>query len=388
MARAVAHRLGHRAIFSPILDPNGVGNGTHIHFSLRDAADRPVMLRCRAALWAQPTRRAFVAGILHHLPALAAITAPSAASYYRLRPNRWAPTWANVAHRRTAAPSIRVCPIFGPRRGRRAAIQHRVPRRRRRREPLSGARRAGLGGGRRHPARNCGCRPEPSRPFWDMTEDERDAAGARPLPAQPRRGAAHLAATEVGSGLVRSAAPRCVSQSQTGRDPRSCGTERRRRSARATPRRIEHGRDTEPRGRDRARSCRAVVHRHAKYQRQSRGAALRAMTACGARIPLRLLLPQDAARRRAEHAAPAGRLPSGGDRGDVHRDREPDPRRTGSQPRLQDQRPRRAEGLLGRQGAGRDRAGRRRDRHPEDLVHPCSSPPTSTTYCAISACAT
>ena len=37
MARAVAHRLGHRAIFSPILDPDGVGNGTHIHFSLRDA---------------------------------------------------------------------------------------------------------------------------------------------------------------------------------------------------------------------------------------------------------------------------------------------------------------------------------------------------------------
>ena len=42
MARAVAHRLGHRAIFAPILDPAGVGNGTHIHFSLRDGAGRPV----------------------------------------------------------------------------------------------------------------------------------------------------------------------------------------------------------------------------------------------------------------------------------------------------------------------------------------------------------
>jgi glutamine synthetase len=28
MARAVAHRNGHRAIFSPILDPDGIGNGT------------------------------------------------------------------------------------------------------------------------------------------------------------------------------------------------------------------------------------------------------------------------------------------------------------------------------------------------------------------------
>ena len=41
MARAVAHRLGHRAIFSPILDPDGVGNGTHIHFSLRDGGRPP-----------------------------------------------------------------------------------------------------------------------------------------------------------------------------------------------------------------------------------------------------------------------------------------------------------------------------------------------------------
>ena len=34
MARAVAHRMGQRAIFAPILDPDGIGNGTHMHFSL------------------------------------------------------------------------------------------------------------------------------------------------------------------------------------------------------------------------------------------------------------------------------------------------------------------------------------------------------------------
>src|SRR4029077_14097379 len=42
MARAVAQRLGYRACFAPILDPNGVGNGTHIHFSLRDGGDHPL----------------------------------------------------------------------------------------------------------------------------------------------------------------------------------------------------------------------------------------------------------------------------------------------------------------------------------------------------------
>jgi glutamine synthetase len=34
MARAVAWRQGQRAIFAPMLTPNGIGNGTHIHLSL------------------------------------------------------------------------------------------------------------------------------------------------------------------------------------------------------------------------------------------------------------------------------------------------------------------------------------------------------------------
>ena len=54
--------------------------------------------------------RHFCAGILHHLPALCAITAPSVASYYRLRPNHWAPVQADIGDidRGTA---IRICPL-------------------------------------------------------------------------------------------------------------------------------------------------------------------------------------------------------------------------------------------------------------------------------------
>jgi len=52
----------------------------------------------------------FVAGILHHLPAIAALTAPSIVSYFRLRPNRWAPVWANLAERDRGA-ALRVCAI-------------------------------------------------------------------------------------------------------------------------------------------------------------------------------------------------------------------------------------------------------------------------------------
>src|SRR5207244_9834983 len=111
MARAVAQRLGYRAVFAPIIEPDGIGNGTHIHFSLRDAADHPLMYDPARPYRLTPLGEHFVAGIQHHLPALTAITAPSAVSYYRLRPNRWAPTWANIGlHDRGA--SIRVCPIF------------------------------------------------------------------------------------------------------------------------------------------------------------------------------------------------------------------------------------------------------------------------------------
>src|SRR6202140_5673403 len=64
MARAVAHRLGYRAIFAPILDPNGVGNGTHIHFSLRDGADRPVLYDPARPNRLSPIGEQFAAGIL------------------------------------------------------------------------------------------------------------------------------------------------------------------------------------------------------------------------------------------------------------------------------------------------------------------------------------
>ena len=111
MARAVAHRLGHRAIFSPILDPNGVGNGVHIHFSFRDDADGPALYDDADPLRLSRIGRRFVAGIVHHLPALCAMTAPCPVSYIRLRPNRWAPVAATLANQDRGA-ALRICPIL------------------------------------------------------------------------------------------------------------------------------------------------------------------------------------------------------------------------------------------------------------------------------------
>ena len=193
MGRAVAHCLGARAVFSPILDPDGVGNGTHIHFSLRDAASHPVSHDPERPYGLSRVAEQFVAGVRHHLPALAAITAPSAVSYYRLRPNRWAPTWANVAARDRGA-SIRICPIYGSEnRAAQFNIEYRVADAAA--SPylaLGAVIWAGVDGIRN--ARSLP--PEPGRSFWDMSDAEREAIGARPLPRSLEEALGHLEASE------------------------------------------------------------------------------------------------------------------------------------------------------------------------------------------------
>jgi glutamine synthetase len=111
MARAVAFRLGHRAIFSPMPVADGVGNGVHIHFSLRDAAGQPQTYDPQGPLGLSAAAAHFAAGVLAHLAAISAITAPSPVSYLRLTPNRWAPTNIDIVKQDRGA-ALRVCPVF------------------------------------------------------------------------------------------------------------------------------------------------------------------------------------------------------------------------------------------------------------------------------------
>jgi glutamine synthetase len=111
MVRSVAERLGHRAILAPVINAGGIGNGTHIHFSLWDGHGMPVSRDVSAPFGIAPRIAPFVAGVLHHLPAITAITAPSVASYYRLQPNRWAPVRAFLGRQDRGA-AVRVSPVF------------------------------------------------------------------------------------------------------------------------------------------------------------------------------------------------------------------------------------------------------------------------------------
>ncbi|MGK5629846.1 glutamine synthetase [Streptomyces sp. URMC 123] len=86
--RGVSLRHGLSTAFGPVVEPDGVGNGAHLHLSLwRDGRNL-----CRDGDGPHGMTReceAFLAGVLGELPALMAVVAPSPAGYLRLRPSRW-----------------------------------------------------------------------------------------------------------------------------------------------------------------------------------------------------------------------------------------------------------------------------------------------------------
>lgn len=176
--RGVARAQGLVASLAPKPYPDGAGNGLHVHVSLR-GPDGANALAAPDGL--SPTGRAFVAGLLDHLPALCALTAPSAGSYLRLVPCAWAGAWA----------------CWGPD-NREAAVRDCSPRAGAERESrnveykpcdasaspylaLGAIAAAGLDGIAR------GLEPPPPVAVDPATlsQDERDARGIAPLPRTP-----------------------------------------------------------------------------------------------------------------------------------------------------------------------------------------------------------
>lgn len=112
VARAVATRLGRRASFTPILRPDAVGNGVHVHFSLFEAATgQPVNHDPGHKDGLSATAGAFISGILSKMPSITALTAAATISYLRLTPNRWSAAYNNLGYRDREA-GVRICPVF------------------------------------------------------------------------------------------------------------------------------------------------------------------------------------------------------------------------------------------------------------------------------------
>jgi glutamine synthetase len=93
-ARNVARRHGLHATFAAKPWPDQIGSGAHCHLSIWDTATGENLLYDGQKHYGlSDTGRAFVAGILEHLPALVAITCPTVNSYYRLQPHAWASSY-------------------------------------------------------------------------------------------------------------------------------------------------------------------------------------------------------------------------------------------------------------------------------------------------------
>ncbi len=110
VVREVARRLGYRASFVPKADPEEVGNGVHIHLSLVDLDDRPVFYDPERPGRLSAVGARFAAGILEHLPALCAFTAPSVVSYLRLVPHFWSAGFGCLGERNRET-AIRIPPL-------------------------------------------------------------------------------------------------------------------------------------------------------------------------------------------------------------------------------------------------------------------------------------
>jgi glutamine synthetase len=84
--RGVAHKMGLETTMAPKPYLNAAGNGHHLHVSLYEGED-PVLFDGSGAL--SGPGRGLVGGLLEHLPAVMAFTAPSPNSYQRLAPGMW-----------------------------------------------------------------------------------------------------------------------------------------------------------------------------------------------------------------------------------------------------------------------------------------------------------
>jgi glutamine synthetase len=110
--RGVAAAHGLVASLAPKPWPDGAGNGGHVHFSLWDLAEQRNRFHDPAApdgLSAEG--RAFLAGVLEHLPGLCGLTAPSFNSYRRMVPQYWAGVFTCWGHDNREAP-LRLPSLF------------------------------------------------------------------------------------------------------------------------------------------------------------------------------------------------------------------------------------------------------------------------------------
>ena len=112
--RGVALRHGLLASFAPKPFPEAIGSGCHVHFSLWDLESKSNLLYdLEDPHGLSQLGRAFIAGMLDHLPALIALTCPSYNSYRRLQPHTWSSAYTAWGFDNREAAVRVVSPFWG-----------------------------------------------------------------------------------------------------------------------------------------------------------------------------------------------------------------------------------------------------------------------------------
>jgi glutamine synthetase len=110
ITRELTRNMGWRASFAPKTVTDGVGNGVHMHFSFKDAKGKPALYDAKNPGCVSDVGGSFVAGIIRHMPALIAFTAPSPISGLRLQPHHWSSSYTWFGNQDREA-SLRICPV-------------------------------------------------------------------------------------------------------------------------------------------------------------------------------------------------------------------------------------------------------------------------------------
>jgi glutamine synthetase len=195
--RAVASAHGLVASLAPKPWPQNAGNGCHIHFSLWDG-DRNRFHDPAGEGHLSAEARAFIAGVLEHLPGLCGLAAPSFNSYHRIIPHYWAGAFTCWGLDNREAP-VRVPSLYAGREE--ASTNAELKSADASCNPylaVGGLIAAGLDGIERGLEPPAPVQVDPAT----LPEAERAAKGIRPLPATQREALDALAADEVLTGAM------------------------------------------------------------------------------------------------------------------------------------------------------------------------------------------
>lgn len=113
--RAVARKNGLLATFMPKYALDDIGSGSHVHLSLWQNGENVFMASNRESkLGMSKVGEEFMAGVLNHLPAILAFTAPVPNSYDRIQPNTWSGAYQCWGKENREAPLRTACPPGAP----------------------------------------------------------------------------------------------------------------------------------------------------------------------------------------------------------------------------------------------------------------------------------